>query len=66
MKILNDQGGLMKIQWCGLVECADNVKNETNGGVIRGTLYGKNEAAQGNCVICGRKATQIVYISKQY
>jgi prolyl-tRNA synthetase len=65
-KILNDQGGLVKIQWCGLVKCADILKNETNGGVIRGTLYGKNEIASMNCVICGKKATQIVYVSKQY
>lgn len=65
-KILNDQGGLVKIQWCGLVGCADILKNETNGGVIRGTLYGKNEVASANCIICGQKATQIVYVSKQY
>ncbi|MDQ1281143.1 MAG: prolyl-tRNA synthetase [Thermoproteota archaeon] len=65
-KILADKGGLVRINWCGLEECAEEMKNETNGGVIRGTLLGKNEEAKGNCIRCGNTSTQVVYISKQY
>ena len=65
-KILEDKGGLVRINWCGLEECAEEMKNETNGGVIRGILFRKKEKAKGNCIRCGKTATQIVYISKQY
>jgi hypothetical protein len=64
--ILENKGGLVKINWCGIQECAETMKDETNGGVIRGTLYDKKEEAKGECIRCSQKATQVVYISKQY
>lgn len=65
-EILDGRGGLARINWCGLEECAEEMKSETEGGVIRGTLFGKGEEAKGNCIKCGKKAAQVVYISKQY
>lgn len=64
--ILEDRGGLVRVNWCGREECAEETKNETDGGVIRGNLLGKKENAEGNCFRCGKTATQVVYISKQY
>jgi prolyl-tRNA synthetase len=64
-KILNE-GGLVKANWCGDVECADHIKSETSGGTIRGTVFGKNEKAKGKCVWCGKEAKEVVYIGKQY
>ena len=69
--ILNEKGGLVKISWCGDKACADTIKTETAGGVIRGTLFGKGqgmkrEKATGKCVWCGKSAKESVYISKQY
>ncbi|MFH0896741.1 MAG: His/Gly/Thr/Pro-type tRNA ligase C-terminal domain-containing protein, partial [Candidatus Bathyarchaeota archaeon] len=66
IEILEGRGGLVKINWCGLEECAEEMKNATNGGVIRGTLFGMEEKAKGSCIRCGRPASQVVYISKQY
>ncbi len=64
--ILEGRGGIVRVKWCGLEECAEEIKNLTNGGVIRGTLFGKREIAEGVCVGCSRPAKQVVYISKQY
>jgi prolyl-tRNA synthetase len=65
-KILEEKGGLVKIGWCGNVECANEIKSKTSGGAIRGTIFGKKEKAKGNCILCGKKAKQVVYIAKAY
>ena len=65
-KFLASKGGFVRINWCGLEQCAQEMKNETNGGVIRGTLFGKSEVPKGGCIRCGKAATQVVYISRQY
>jgi prolyl-tRNA synthetase len=65
-KILDEKGGLVKIAWCGSVECAGYIKSETVGGSIRGVPLGKEEKARGSCIRCGKKATQIVYVGKAY
>lgn len=63
---LEKKGGLVRVNWCGKVECADNIKAETNGGVIRGTLFEKDEKPFGNCIWCDDKAKKVVYIAKAY
>jgi prolyl-tRNA synthetase len=65
-KILNESGGLVKIEWCGSVECADYIKAETVGGDIRGIPLGKEEKPKGKCIRCGKKAEQVVYVGKAY
>jgi prolyl-tRNA synthetase len=65
-KKLDEKGGLIKVEWCGSLECANEIKSKTNGGAIRGTVFGKEEKAKGSCIFCGKKAKQVVYIAKQY
>jgi len=65
-RILGEEGGFVRINWCGREECAEEMKVETNGGTIRGTLYGVEEKASGQCVHCTHDATSVVYVSKQY
>jgi prolyl-tRNA synthetase len=65
-KILEDRGGFVRANWCGSVECADSIKAETNGGVIRGTLFNKKEKVFDKCVWCNKEANEVVYIAKQY
>jgi prolyl-tRNA synthetase len=67
-KTLREKGGLVKINWCGGVDCADLIRAETDGGVIRGTLLGENsKPAEGaKCVYCKKEATQNVYAGRQY
>lgn len=46
-------------------KCAEHIEKET-GAEIRGTLANKKEIASGKCIICGKKATEVVYVGKSY
>ena len=59
-------GGIVRAPFCGNEECAKQIQNETNGGKVRGTLFGKKEKAMGNCIYCSRSAAEIAYIARQY
>jgi len=65
-KILTEKGGFVRINWCGGVECANAMKEKTNGGSIRGTLINKKEKIFGKCIYCGKKAKEVVYFAKAY
>lgn len=65
-KLLDEKGGLVKVEWCGKAECADIAKAETSGGTIRGTAFGKEEKVKGKCAICGKEAKEAVYMAKSY
>jgi len=65
-RILKENGGLVKVSWCGSVECADYIKAETIGGDIRGVPLGKEEKPGEKCIWCGKKANQLVYVGKAY
>jgi len=58
-------GGFIRIPFCMKENCAKKLKNETTAEV-RGTLFGKTEKTEGKCVICGKKAKEMVYIAKAY
>ncbi len=64
--ILREKGGFVKANWCGKVECAEYIKTETDGGVIRGTRLGVNERKAGKCIYCKKETDNVIYISKQY
>ena len=61
--------GIARAEFCSVEEagrkCAEEVEKET-GGKIRGTRIDVTEKAKGKCVVCGKKATEIVYIAKDY
>ncbi len=63
---LKNSFGFSRSNWCGSGECEKNLKAETGGYEIRGTLYGKKEKTFGPCIYCGKKAEQVVYIAKAY
>jgi prolyl-tRNA synthetase len=46
-------------------KCAEYIEKEINAEV-RGTLANKKERPTGNCVICSKKASVVVYIGKSY
>ena len=62
-------GKLAKINFCSTdksgIKCAEIVEKELYGDV-RGTLANKNEKPTGNCVICNKPATKVVYIGRSY
>ncbi len=65
VKIQNTKRGFSRVNWCGDEACAEKVKNDT-GADIRGTREDIKEKPDGNCIICGTKAKEVVYIASAY
>jgi len=61
--------GIARAEFCSVEKdgeaCAEVVEKET-GGKVRGTRIDTNEKPKGRCVVCGKDATKIVYIAKDY
>jgi prolyl-tRNA synthetase len=62
-------GKIARINFCSTnkegVQCAEVVEKEFSGDV-RGTLANKNEKPIGNCLFCGKPATEVVYVGRSY
>ncbi len=70
--LIKNYKGFIKVPFCSVYEdgekCADILKSETGGGNVCGTLYPNKEKPKNNqkCIICNKKANNIVYIAKSY
>ncbi|MCX8158805.1 MAG: proline--tRNA ligase [Candidatus Pacearchaeota archaeon] len=68
IKNLMDNGFIARCNFCSVdmdgIKCAEIVEKEI-GATVRGTKLEK-EKANGKCVICGKKASAVVYIARQY
>jgi prolyl-tRNA synthetase len=64
-----DKGKIARIPFCTTEmegkSCADVIKERT-GGETRGTRIDLDEKPTGVCTICGKPATEIVYIARSY
>jgi len=62
-------GGFVRVMFCSRdrdgEKCADVIKEET-GADVKGNIHGKEETAHGNCVVCGEKAKEVLYIAVSY
>jgi len=60
---------IAKVDFCSIEKsgekCAEYIEKEI-GAEIRGVMGNIKEIPKGNCVICGRKADEVVYIGKSY
>jgi prolyl-tRNA synthetase len=69
-KVLEEEKGFVRTAFCstGLdgKNCSDILQAETGGGKVRGTLFGKKEKPDEKCVVCGKAASAVVYVAKQY
>ncbi|MFX0168451.1 MAG: proline--tRNA ligase [Candidatus Hodarchaeota archaeon] len=58
-----------RINFCTLelegITCAEKIKDET-GAEVRGSRLDIEEKPTGNCPMCGKKATVVVYVGKSY
>jgi prolyl-tRNA synthetase len=64
-----DKGKVARIPFCttemeGLA-CAEEIKDRT-GGEVRGTRIDVEEKPEGVCTVCGKVATEIVYVARSY
>ena len=64
-----ESGKIVKIEFCSVrnegKKCAEWIEKEVQA-YVRGTRLDETEKPSGNCVICGKKATAIVYIARAY
>lgn len=64
--------GYAKTTICSLEEegtaCGRKIQEETEGGKVRGELFGEGEApnAGEKCVACAKKAGAVAYVARQY
>lgn len=68
-KTLDSTGGFCRVSLCSNgadgTACGKLIQEKT-AGKVRGTLIGKAEAPSGKCVACGKPATAVVYVARQY
>ena len=60
------EGKIVKISFCGKEECAEDMREATNGAKVRGTSLDFKEGDYGKCVWCGQPARYLVYVAKAY
>ncbi|MCK5046158.1 MAG: proline--tRNA ligase [Candidatus Heimdallarchaeota archaeon] len=65
IEIQKTKRGFSRVNWCGDEACAEKVKDET-GADVRGTREDIKEKPDGDCIICGTKAKEVVYIASAY
>jgi len=46
-------------------KCAEIIEKDL-GAEVRGTMANKKEKTFGNCAVCGKKATEVVYVGRSY
>ena len=64
-----ESGKIAKVNWCSVesegTKCAEKIEKEMIAE-IRGTLENSQEKSHGKCIVCNKKANEIVYIGKSY
>ena len=64
-----EEGKIARVSWCSIgkegMKCAEAVEKEVNAD-IRGILANKKETPKGKCIICNKKAEEVVYIGRSY
>lgn len=63
LKGLMEKRKIGKVNWCGDPDCAFKIKDSVVGE-IRGSIWKKFEEAKGPCIVCGRPARKVVYVSR--
>jgi prolyl-tRNA synthetase len=64
-KLLRKKAGIVEILWCGNAECGHKLEEEVNARVL-GTPLDLEETIAGNCVVCGKKAKEIMRTAVAY
>ena len=64
-RLLRKKAGIVEILWCGNAECGHKLEEEVNARVL-GTPIDLEETVAGNCVVCGKKAKEIMRTAVAY
>ena len=64
-----DKGKIARVPFCTTemegLSCDEEIKDKT-GGEVRGTRIDVEDKAEGVCVVCGKPATEVVYVARSY
>lgn len=64
-QLLKRRAGIVEVPWCGETECGLKMEQEIDGKVL-GTPRDMAEKVSGNCIVCGKKAKEIVRVAVAY
>jgi prolyl-tRNA synthetase len=63
--LLKNRAGIVEVAWCGETDCGLKMEQEINGKVL-GVPQDTKEKVSGNCIVCGKKAQNIVRVAVAY
>jgi len=64
-RLLKKRAGIVEVLWCGNEDCGHKLEEEVEARVL-GTPVDLKEKVKGNCVVCGKKAKDIVRVAVAY
>jgi prolyl-tRNA synthetase len=64
-RLLKKRAGIVEVAWCSKEECGHKLEEQVNARVL-GTPVDLNEKVAGNCVVCRKKAKDIVRVAVAY
>ena len=59
----NKDGGFIKVNWCGDVECENKMKDDFG---FKSRCLIEDEEVNGPCIVCGKEAKHRLYVGRQY
>lgn len=64
-QLLKKRAGIVEVAWCGETECGLTLEGEINGKVL-GIPMDEKEKVSENCIVCGKKAQNVVRVAVAY
>lgn len=64
-RLLKKRAGIVEVPWCGNEGCGHKLEEAVDARVL-GTPVDLKEKAAGNCIVCGKKAKDIVRVAVAY
>jgi len=64
-RLLRRRAGIVEVSWCGNAECGHKLEEEVEARVL-GTTVDLKARVKGNCIVCGKKATDIIRVAVAY
>jgi prolyl-tRNA synthetase len=64
-RLIKRRAGIVEVLWCGKAECGHKLNEDLEADVL-GTPEDLEEKPKGNCVVCNRKAEDILRVAMAY
>jgi len=64
-ELLKKRAGIVELSWCENAECGHKLEEQVNASLL-GTPVDIADKIEGNCIICGKKASSLVRVAIAY